>query len=354
MGLGDAGQRQPLEGTKDCLQALTTEDLTMKTVATWLVAAALALGLLAACGGGGGGEGGDATTNRSSGGGSQPVPPTPPADLSGPIGLTQLADYPTLGFAYRYTSNSDGSQPQGPATPDAAEVISFSYLAADQSYEMTIPGLEPGRLSLRNANAYGSVHTLSTAPSPTFEVVLHRPGSANTEMPLQHTSFGWWEDPIYTPLPAIQRSNHTGYFAYGVPTAPADVPTNGSVQYRSVVFGATSASLGVWYVFGDARMAFDFASGRLTGDLTLGVNPGGPGHRSFGTFALAGTRDAADATRFSGRFIMPGGVEDGYFEGRFTGPQAGEMMVRWLLPQAGSANTGPGSLFGVWVGRRSS
>jgi len=267
--------------------------------------------------------------------------------------LTQLADFPTLGFTYRYTSNSDGTQPQGPATPDASEVVAFSYLASDQSYEMTIPGLERGRLSLRSANAYYSVHSLSTAPSPTFEVILARLGSANDESSLRHTSFGWWEDPIYTPVPAIPRSNNTGYFAYGVPTDPAAMPATGSVRYRGEVSGATSASLGVWYVYGVADLTVDFASGQVSGNLSLGVNPGGPGHRAFGDFPFAGARDAIDATRFSGRIVVQGGVQDGLFQGQFTGPQADELMVRWLLPQAGSGNTGPDSLFGIWVGKRS-
>lgn len=309
--------------------------------------------ITAACGGGG--ESAPAVSAPGNTNISRPVTTssTAPADLSGPVGLTQRSDFPTLGFAYRYTSNSDGSRPEGQSTPDPAEVISFGYAAADQHHEIKIPDLERGRLTRQYANAYGGWHSLSTAASPTFEVVLYRPGAANPELPLDHTSFGWWEDPIYTPVPAIPRSNNTGYFAYGVPTDPGDVPVSGSRTYTAVVSGATSASLGVWYVFGTASMTFDFSGGGLTGVLRLGVNPGGPGHQDYGDFPFAATQFAVGATRFAGKFSRPGGVEDGFFEGQFTGPQASELMVRWLLPPSGRPPLGStGSLFGVLAGKR--
>jgi hypothetical protein len=293
---------------------------------------------------------------------SQPVVTVaPPAVVAvappvswGPVGLTQLSDFPTLGFAYRYTTNSDGSNAQGPSVPDSADVITISYLAADQSYEVKIPGLERGRLALVNRNPSYSSHSLATSPSRTFEVVLLSPAAANPEFALENTSFGWWDDPIYTPIPATLRSNNTGYFAYGVPTDPGDVPVSGGRTYKAVVSGVTSASapLDVWYVFGIANLTFDFSKGALTGNLSLGVNPGGPGQQGYGNFQFASTNYTVGATRFSGKFSMPGGVEDGFFEGQFTGPQASELMVRWLLPQSPPNVGPPGSLFGVLVGKR--
>ena len=324
--------------------------------------------LLAACGGGGqpsavasvtaealppcGIEGSGAQAQGCTRGPRIPLAPTPP-DLLGPLGLTQLSDFPTLGFAYRYTSNSDGSNAQGPSVPDPTEVISFSYSAADQTYAIKIPGLERGRLALVDGNESFSSHSLSTSPSGTFQVVLSRPSAANPES-LEYTSFGWWEDPIYTPIPATLRGNITGYFAYGVPTDPGDVPVSGSSTYKAVVSGVTSASapLNVWYVFGTANLTFDFSKGALTGNLNLGVNPGGPGQQSYGNFQFVSTNYTVGATRFSGKFSMPGGVEDGFFEGQFTGPHASELMMRWLLPQSPPNVGSPGSLFGVLAGKR--
>jgi len=316
--------------------------------------------LLTACGGGGGDasnvapvtaealppcgiEGSGAHAQGCTRGPLLPTLPTPPAS-SGQLGLTQLPDFPTLGFAYRYTSNSDASQRQGPSTPDRTEVISFSYSAAAQAYDIKIPVLERGRLALLQANAYGSAYSLSTAPSRTFEVMLYRP--------LDYTSLASWDDPIYTSGPGT-RSNNTGYFAYGVPTDPTDVPVSGTRTYKTIVLGVTSASdpLNVWYVFGNANLTFDFSKGALTGNLTLAVNPGGPGEQSYGNFPFASTNYTVGATRFSGKFSMPGGVEDGFFEGQFTGPHASELMVRWLLPQSPPNVGSPGSLFGVLAGK---
>ena len=290
------------------------------------------------------------------GGGGESTPAveeSPPVVAAGPlrVGLSQLSDFPTLAFAYRYTTNSDGSDAQGPSVPDPADVITINYLAADQSYEIKIPGLERGRLALVNGNARYSTYSLATSPSRTFQVVLYRPGAANPEFPLEYTSFGWWEDPIYTPIPATLRSNNTGYFAYGVPTALGDVPVTGSATYHSLVTGSTSASLGASYVSGAMNLTFDFSKGILAGNLELVLNAGGPGEGYFGDFEFTAARYTVGANGFSGKFSTPGGVE-GFFEGQFTGPQASELMVRWLLPQSPPNVRSAGSLFGVLVGKR--
>jgi len=309
-----------------------------------------AVAMLAACGGGDDAHIASSGTGTDGGGaGVSSGPAGGGAGLSsGPAGLTQLSDFPTLGFDYRFTTNSDGSNPQGPTSPDATDTISFSYRASDESYEIAIPGLSPGRLVQLAGNAYGTSHALSPSPTATFEVMLFRPGATNPALPLNYTSFGEWEDPIYTPLPSALRSNNVGNFAYGVPSEPSEVPVAGTVSYSGLVTGRTSASLGVWYVFGTASLTFDFSSGALSGDLDLGVNPGGPGHTHFGDFPFAAANYIVGGTRFSGHFRMPDGSVDGFFEGQFTGPQASELMVRWLLPQAEAQ----GSLFGISVGTR--
>jgi len=339
----------------------------------WSTAFSLMLAslLLTACGGGGDSSGGASVTAEAlppcgiEGSGAHlqgctrgprlPLAPTPP-DLSGPLGLTQLSDFPTLGFAYRYTYtlNSDlvGLQLQGPSTPDPTEIVSFSYFAADQTYQITIPGFERERLALLAKNGSGSTYALGTTPRPLFSVWLARPGSADPQLlPLDYTSFGSWEDSCCS---VGTHSNNTGYFAYGVPTDQGDVPLSGIRTYKAVVSGATSASapMYVWWVWGTANLTFDFSKGALTGNLSLDVNPGGPGWGHYGNFPFVSTNYTVGATRFSGKFSMPGGVEDGFFEGQFTGPQASELMVRWLLPQSPPNVGSPGSLFGVLVGKR--
>lgn len=51
---------------------------------------------------------------------------------------------------------------------------------------------------------------------------------------------------------------------------------------------------------------------------------------------------------------MPRGVAEGFFEGQCAGPQASELLIRWLLPQSGPEVGATGSLFGVLGGRRQS
>lgn len=299
--------------------------------------------LTAACGGGNDSPADGGTTSKVLP--APPVSPAIPAAEEVPFALTELRDFPTLGLSYRYTANTNGSQPEGPSGPSGAETVSISYLATEQAYEMAVPGVEPGRLTLLQRGSGYAVHALGTRPGPVLSVYLYRHQLPSGAF-LDHTAFGEWDGGASSETQTGRASLNVGAFAYGVPTPVGSVPSAGRRTYSATIVGRTSASLGVWYVFGTANLTFDFAAGGLSGNLVLGINPGGPGHMSFGTFELAATEHAVGATSFSGKFRLPGGLEDGFLEGRFTGPTASELMLRWLLPQPAQS----GSLFGVAVG----
>ncbi len=266
-----------------------------------------------------------------------------------------------MGFVYRYTSNSDGSQPQGPSTPDPTEVISFSYLAADQSYQIKIPGFERGRLTWLGTNQRFTMHSLSTSPSRSFGVSLYRPGAGNPEtLPLDYTSFGLWHDAIYTPIPALPRSNNEGFFAYGVPTASGDVPASGSKTYMALAWGTTNIIGGnafsggePGFIMGDVHLVFDFATGGLSGRLLPGLNDGTGAYIFLGEYPVTSVAYSVGSTAFSGKFAVPGAAADGFFEGFFTGPQATELMVRWQAPFLHPEFNAWGTMFGVWIGKAS-
>jgi hypothetical protein len=316
---------------------------------------ALTTALISACGGGGT----DRVTPPVSVATQQPPPSRDPSAF-GPMGLTQLRSFFTLGFVYRYAINSDGSDGQGPATPDATETIGLGYLSADRTYELETPLFAVGRLEPFSADSQYTVSRLSESANPNMYVYLFRPGPENTEQSLTHTSRGGWYDTnfTYTALPEARRSESQGLFAYGVPTATGDVPSIGGATYKALASGMTNVFEGrrafsggtPGAVEGDVQMAIDYSTGDLSGRLRLGLMDWG--YLSIGEYRLTDFVHSAGATAFSGRFAVPGSVVDGTFEGIFTGPQAAEVMVRWKAPFLHPQLNVWGTMFGIWIGKQ--
>jgi hypothetical protein len=114
----------------------------------------------------------------------------------------------------------------------------------------------------------------------------------------------------------------TAYFAFGIATAPADVPRNGTMTCG---FGEDE--------IGSGALTFDLAAGRVSG----WVEPFWGGGVRYG---LVQTSFASGATTFAATFGM-GGV----LEGRFFGPGAVNVAVR-------AAGGGPGfsAVTGIMTG----
>jgi hypothetical protein len=72
--------------------------------------------------------------------------------------------------------------------------------------------------------------------------------------------------------------------------------------------------------------------------------------QDFGTFTLNGEAVQPDGS-FTGAIVMPGSAEQGQFEGRFAGPDASEIIVRWRMPLPVVSASRPVQAFGVWVGK---
>ena len=134
----------------------------------WRVIAlhALATALISACGGGNPAAPAEPAVS------AQPDPVGQNPIASGPIGLTQLQNFPTLGFSYRYTVNSAVPTRKVRAAPDPTETIGFSYLPAEQAYEIEIPGFARGRLSPQQAGSTFTWNSLSSSASATFRLSL--------------------------------------------------------------------------------------------------------------------------------------------------------------------------------------
>ena len=336
-----------------------------------LAGAALALAAaIAGCGGGGGsgsGSGGGGTVAVVPATNPTPAPiatSTPPPTVSGPLSLTQARDFTTLGWIYRFTrTSSTGLDPTGPERPEGVQAFDFSYLAENQSYEVTIPGFERGRLE--TISFYG----LRGNPSGTFNAVLNPSGigrqairlslplpTRNTELDLRNTSQAVLDATHPVPGEPGRETRHQGSFVFGVPTTAAQMPRAGQGQYTMVsqALTAVPGAATVFEVVARLELRPDFGAGTLAGTMEADVYYDvADWDKMFRvTIAISDVVSSPDRTSSSGRMAAEGSSESGFLEGRFTGPDASEIMVRWLVPFINPITRQRATMFGSSVGKR--
>jgi hypothetical protein len=275
-----------------------------------------------------------------------PTPtPSPPSTI---IGLTQPGAFATLASAFRFTTRRDGSDPRGSTEPDPAAAIDLAYVAADNAYEMRLPGVSPARIVPDfDAREFTAVHLPWPGASP-VGITLYKPGAANRELQLFHTSLGYWSATRADPADPDRFELNYGDFVYGVPTLASDLPAAGQSDYTGIIYGG-----GVGFLTGDVRLGVDFAARQLTGEITLRVNDGIGGVATSGVYRLTPTRIDSGSASFSGTFATSdGSATQGVFEGRFTGPRGEELMVRWRGTFFDPHNGRNARFAGIWVAKQ--
>ncbi|HXG80372.1 MAG TPA: hypothetical protein VNJ05_01070, partial [Sphingomicrobium sp.] len=127
-----------------------------------------------------------------------------------------------------------------------------------------------------------------------------------------------------------------------------NVPTTGIASYAAQIIGGTGYSVG-----GDVRLTFDFGSGSLTGYMHP-VMTDAWFQYDLGQYDFTQTVYGAGSTTFSGKFTVPGGgsTADSGFNGRFTGPQAAELMAAWYAPFRDPYTLEWTRMSGVWIGKK--
>jgi hypothetical protein len=326
----------------------------MSKVSLYLVAAAALPLALGACGGGGGGGGVESIP---------PPPPPPPPPGNGPLPPDHLAlvssqPFAALGVSDGYTTDASGNNPQVLSGPAAANV-QFSFDAATNTYQISLPGFQAGRLANPGYDgsegqvATGSTSQVTVGSSATLQpvfVTLPVPGSEFS--PYTYTSFGSWNGQTgQTADGRIIRSE--GAFAYGIPTQPGDVPTTGSASYTAEIKATLGPSDGFFgFVGGDVNLLFDFGAGKLSGSMHPRISDSFDGiFVDYGQYDFKDTVYSTGSTTFSGKFVVPGLPDaDSFFDGNFTGPNAAELMARFEVPYLRGGQQG--TISGVWVGKK--
>jgi hypothetical protein len=174
------------------------------------------------------------------------------------------------------------------------------------------------------------------------------PGSNYPDPTLTYTSLANWDGSSRDPADATRDLRNQGVFAFGIPTAPGDVPTTGTGTYTAAMQGSTT-TLGD-YLEGSATLTFDFGQGTLNGEMQPLISDGWDLH-PLGVYTFSKTVFGVGSTTFSGQFAGPVSGPGG-FEGQFTGPQAAELLARWQAPFQSPFDQTMGTMFGVWVGKR--
>lgn len=327
----------------------------------WPAASVIAI-VLASCGGGdsGGSIVASSTPSGSTPAGAVPPPspapspapapaPSPgPAGINARIGLHQLADFPTYGWFYR-------GAVAGEAIGD--EPVGVGYDAARGLSTMTLPGYPVGGLMDFGTEStdditYAKIDSsfgAATYWNGGFVAQLLVPGLQNTIFPLESTGIGFWHWGGISPPARL-----IGVITYGVPTAVAEVPVAGTGSYALHGY-AVSRPAGA---IGDpaighyrGTLTIDFATKSVTGSIAEMAFYGGTGAAGTVTFTISAATIGADG-RFSGGMTVAGVSGTGSVEGRLTGPQGRELMLRWKAPFIAPASGRTETVYGAIAGRR--
>jgi hypothetical protein len=309
---------------------------------------------LAACGGAGGGVASSPPPPVTPTPAPTPTPtPTPTSPLApAHLGLVSAAPFAVLGIGNSYKTDPQGGHIT-PVSGPSAQTIQFSFDAATNTYQISLPGFQSGTLASPGySGSAGEVATSSTSQvtagssaslQPVF-VSLFTPGSHFS--PYTYTSLGSWSGSTGTDASGnVLRSG--GQFVYGIPTVPGGMPTTGSASYSAEIRG--SSNVIAFPVTGSASLLFDFGAGTLAGSMHPVINDSFDGiHFDFGQFDFAQTVYSRGSTTFSGKFSVGGvGVTNSFFDGSFTGPNGAELMARFATPYSAE-----GTISGVWIGKK--
>ena len=320
-----------------------------------LGSAALSL-TLCACGGGGGGVASTPPPTVTPSPTPTPTPtpgtqPLPPAHIA----LVSSQPFAALGVTDAYSLNPSGGRTRvtGPSAAD----VQFSYDPSSNSYRVSLPAFQSG--SLANTQYGGSAGQVATESASQVTVgssdalqpvlvTLPVPGSSFS--PYTYTSFGWWDGTTGQAADG-QSLRSEGMFAYGIPTQPGDVPITGSASYGAEIH-ATLGDVDYPTVSGEANLSFDFGAGTLSGSMHPRIADSFDGiFVDYGQYAFTQTVYSTGSTTFSGKFVVPGLPNaDSFFNGNFTGPNAAELMARFVAPFLHDGQQG--TISGIWIGKK--
>ncbi|RJF91329.1 hypothetical protein D3876_14580 [Sphingomonas cavernae] len=217
---------------------------------------------------------------------------------------------------------------------------------------MTLPGVPRSYLDVLATETGDDFSGSILQPAGGIVVYMLRPGIQNRVLALSSTSVGYFG---WSPIGASARDRIQGVFGYGVPSTTADIPTSGVASFSLYGYAAARPagvnSDPIFYQFlGSAE--FDLSLRAVRGSFATGNLTGYPSRGSLAErFEFSQASFKSDGT-FTGTLTVPGMTGAGEYEGSFTGPGAGELMLRWKAPYRDPATGRTDMIYGVLVGKK--
>lgn len=273
-----------------------------------------ALAMLATgCGGGGGGVASIPT-------GPVTTPPPPPIIPA----ATTSQQFAVFGVSHIF---------DGDFTPrlNADQQLQVRYVQGSSSYEVQLP----------NSQTWEAISYLpsSDSTSPGFSgaagLSLRPTGARYSAL------FGWGDaDQFY------------GHEAIGIATPVSGIPVTGSASYSGQLVGDTS-NQGAYFVGGSIALSFDFGLGSFSGSISPTLIRYGNSSLSYplGSIDFVDTVYSTGSTTFSGKFDTNlSGLNT--FSGRFTGPNAQELIGNFAFPFQSPIDGQTDHADGAFVGKK--
>lgn len=220
---------------------------------------------------------------------------------------------------------------EGDQTPllDVDDQLQVRYVQSSNSYEVQLP----------HRQEWAAIHPVADSTT-NFDGAV----DLSIRQSLQYSSiFAWGDGAIYS-----------GHEAIGIATPAAGVPVTGSANYSGSFWGQSSEIYSNRPVstYGGVELSFDFGQGSLSGRIL----PVAFYYATYDDYGLApvGFRDTVYSTgspTFSGKFDTNlAGMNS--FSGRFTGPNAQELIGNFSLPYESPMNGATYQADGAFVGKR--
>lgn len=275
----------------------------------------------------------------------------------GQAGVNQIPPAPGAAAPPPATSPDDTSVEllANPATQELAVATSdapirIRYDAARNRYEVAVNGVDWSALvdPIEFDQGPNSYFNLAGQAGGHFTIRAHH-RSNDPDRSYRYSNLAGW------------RTNNSlggewgNIVAFGAPTPSADVPTSGAASFVGFAVGAADIANDAWGATtttpleGTVRMNFDFAAGTLSGSLALASACDCSTLVSTGPLSFSNTVFAHGSQTFSGSFAT-GADGPNFFDGRFTGPGAEELIARWSLPFL--FDGAKHQAWGAWIAKR--
>jgi hypothetical protein len=260
-----------------------------------------------------------------------PMPTPTPPNIAFPLtaGQTFTTD------AGRSTATFSASSPPS-GVSSSLPTLTISYEASNQSYTVSTDGRSQ---TFRPSDRTSPTDFARTSGSTTDYLTL-TPAGTSGALRYQYVGAGFWQRSVST-TSTVQGSFDA--FTFGFETPAAAVPRTGSAGYAVDFLGVTANRdyLEPLAMSGTGFLSADFASGSVASDGTFNSTTSTGAFVYQGAWSSRGTLGSS-GNGFTGTFQLLGvGIENGTLNGRFYGPDAGEVGAAFAASDgAGGASSG--------------